>query len=113
MSDEGSGCKSCAEVILKEYFAQKDEDHDGVIIDWPQVYKLVMEGKSVEEAVISASEFLPGSWLCKYLTFKYIGEELEKGRTLAEILDEMKKKEPLRYRGCVLGEGIIYEIEGV
>jgi pilus assembly protein TadC len=111
MSEEG--CKSCAEVILKEYFKERDKDGDGVIVDLEVLIKLLDEGKSLEEALKECAEYLPGSWLCKYFTMKMIVEELDKGRKLKEILEEMAKKEPLRYRGCVKGEGIIYEIEEV
>jgi len=104
-------CKRCAEVILKEYFDRADEDRDGVIVDIRKVCELVASGKSVEEAVIEVAEFLPGSWLCRYLTIKQICNEIAKGRTPKEVIEEIKEKEPLRYRGCIAGEDIIYEID--
>jgi len=75
------------------------------------VCELVASGKSVEEAVIEVAEFLPGSWLCRYFTIKQICNEIAKGRTPKEVIEEIKEKEPLRYRGCIAGEGIIYEID--
>jgi len=113
MAEKGKSCRSCAEVILKEYFRLRDRDNDGVIIDIKAVIEEVKSGraKSIEEAVERTAEFLPGSWLCKHLTFEYIKQEMDKGRKISEIVEEIKRKEPLRYRGCIKGEGVIYEVE--
>jgi len=111
--ERGSECKSCAEVILRTYFAERDKDNDGVIIDWDKVYEMVSQGVDIETAIIQNAEFLPGSWLCRYLTLNFIEEEVRKGRCIEDVLEEIRTKEPLRYRGCIMREGIIYDIEGV
>lgn len=105
-------CKSCAEVILKEYFKQRDLDGDGVIVDWDAVIHDVLQNNlTVEQAILKHAEYLPGSWLCRYFTMKYIVQEMDKGRKLGDIIEEIRTKEPLRYRGCIKQEGVIYEVE--